>query len=249
MVLSEGSKLVLYADDILLYRTIHTELDYAALQQDVDSLGVWSLLNCLSFNPIKCTSMMISRKKVRATPPTLNLLGSEIERVDSIKYLGLTIKDNLSWSEHISNICSKARRLVGMLFRQFYTCADSSTIRTLYLTLIRPHLEYANQVWDPYLVKDCKLLENVQKFACKVCLKSWTVAYDEMLHTLKIPKLEHRKKALNLCLMHKLVQTNAPVLAPLIPRSCSYFTRFSHSNKQPKWSHCTVLKLILSKFN
>ena len=152
VVLSEGSKLILYTDDILLYRQIHTVQDYAVLQQDVDSLGVWSLLKDLSFNPTKCKSMIISPKKVRTTPPTLHLLGSEIERVDSIKYLGLTIKDNLSWSEHISKICSKARRLVGMLFRQLYNYADTSTIRMLYLTLIRPHLEYANQVWDPYLV-------------------------------------------------------------------------------------------------
>ena len=52
----------------------------------------------------------------KTTLPPLCLLGSEIEKVDSIKYLDLTIKDNLSWSDHISKICSKARRLVGMLF-------------------------------------------------------------------------------------------------------------------------------------
>ena len=127
VVLSEGSKLILYANDILLYRQIHTVQDYAVLQQDVDSLGVWSLLKDLSFNPTKCKSMIISRKREL----TLNLLGSEIERVDSIKYLDLTIKDNLSWSEHISKICSKARTLVGMLFRQLYNFADTSTIRTL----------------------------------------------------------------------------------------------------------------------
>ena len=40
VALSEGTKLILYADDILLYRKIYTEKDYAALQQDVDSLGV-----------------------------------------------------------------------------------------------------------------------------------------------------------------------------------------------------------------
>ena len=39
VALSEGSKLILYADDILLHRKIYTEKDYAALQQDVDSLG------------------------------------------------------------------------------------------------------------------------------------------------------------------------------------------------------------------
>ena len=128
MALSEGTKLILYADDILLYRKNFTEKDYAALQQDVDSLGEWSLLNHLSFNPVKCKFMVLSRKKVRTTPPPLNLLDSEIEQVDSIKYLGLTINDNLSWSDHISKICSKARRLIGMLFRQFYNCADTSTV-------------------------------------------------------------------------------------------------------------------------
>ena len=161
----------------------------------------------------------------------LNLLGSEIERVDSIKYLGLTIKHNLSWSDHISKICSKARRLVGMLFRQFYGCADTSTIRTLYLTLIRPHLEYANQVWDPHLAKDCKMLEDVQKFACKVCLKTWNTTYDEMLDTLNFQKLEQRRKALKLCLMYKLVETNAPVPVPLTTRPCLHDTRRTHSKQ------------------
>ena len=43
LTLSPGSKLVLYADDILLYRPIVSENDYTLLQQDVDALGVWSL--------------------------------------------------------------------------------------------------------------------------------------------------------------------------------------------------------------
>ena len=57
--LSEGSKLILYADDILLYRKIYTEEDYVALQQDVDSLGVWSLLNHLPFNLAKFKFMAL----------------------------------------------------------------------------------------------------------------------------------------------------------------------------------------------
>ena len=59
----------LYADDILSYRKIHTEQDYATLQQDVDSLGVWSPLNHLSFNPAKCKFMVrtLSRKNYTTT--------------------------------------------------------------------------------------------------------------------------------------------------------------------------------------
>ena len=63
VVLSEGSKLILYVDDIVLYRTIHTEPDYTALQHDVNSLGVWSLCNHISFNPAKCKSWCYLARK------------------------------------------------------------------------------------------------------------------------------------------------------------------------------------------
>ena len=108
------------------------------------------------------------------------------------------LRNNLSWSGHISKICSTATRL---LFQQFYNCADTPTIRTLYLTLVRPHLEHANQVWDPHLVKDCKLMKDIERIACKLCLKKWSTTFDEMLGTLNVPKLEQRRNALKLCLM------------------------------------------------
>ena len=49
---------------------------------------------------------------------------------------------------------SKARKLVGMLIRQFYNYTDQQTIKTLYLSIVRIHLGYACQVWDVYLEKD-----------------------------------------------------------------------------------------------
>ena len=70
-------------------------------------------------------------------------------------------------------ICAKARKLVGMLYRQFYQDADTSTLLQLYVSNIRPHLEYMCQAWDPYLKKDIEMLESVQKFALQVCSKQW----------------------------------------------------------------------------
>ena len=34
------------------------------------------------------------------------------------------------------------------------------------IAIVRPHLEYASQVRDPYLLKDQQTFEIVQKFAC-----------------------------------------------------------------------------------
>ena len=62
---------------------------------------------------------------------------------------------------------SKSRKLVGMLFKQFFNFTDMQTMKLLYLSIVRPHLEYACQVWDPYREKDKNALEKVQKFACK----------------------------------------------------------------------------------
>ena len=135
-----------------------------ALQKDVDALNSWSNDNYSKFNPIKCKFMMLSRKRGNSAPQhTLFLMGEPIEKVNSFKYLGVTISDDLTWSKHIQTISSKARRIIGMLYRQFYRYTSTPALLHSYKTQIRPHLEYASVVWDPYLAKDIQLLEGVQE--------------------------------------------------------------------------------------
>ena len=49
----------------------------------------------------------------------------------------------------------------------FYGSASPDTLRQLHLSMVQPHLDYACQIWDPHLAKDKKILEDVQKFACR----------------------------------------------------------------------------------
>jgi len=93
------------------------------------------------------------------------------------------VSSKLSWSEHIEQVSSKARKLIGKLYRQFYSWADTPILLLLYLTCIQPHLEYACQLWDPSMSKNRHLLEDVQKFACRDCLKRWDLDYDRILST------------------------------------------------------------------
>jgi len=48
--LSVGSKLVLYADDMLLYRKIDRPEDYTMLQKDINTINNWVKDNSLTFN-------------------------------------------------------------------------------------------------------------------------------------------------------------------------------------------------------
>ena len=82
------------------------------------------------------------------------------------------MSSDLTWMPHVQIVCFKARKLVGLLYRQFYNNANRDTMLKIYIALVRPHLEYAVQVWDPHLQKNVKLLESVQKLALKYCNKN-----------------------------------------------------------------------------
>ena len=107
---------------------------------------------------------------------------------------------------HQRNITSKARKEIGLVYRCFYKHAHPGTLRSLYVTLIRPHLEYAVPVWDPHLRKDIDNLESVQRFATKVCTKAWnTLQYQERLESLHLDTLHTRRTYLKQCHLYKLV--------------------------------------------
>ena len=50
-------------------------------------------------------------------------------------------------------------------------------------------MEYAAPVWDPHQLGLIKCLENVQKFALKVCMKSWNIDYESMLTSCNLTSL------------------------------------------------------------
>ena len=132
----EDSSTCIYADDMLLYREIGCPEDYNMLQSDVNTIFTWVDRNNLTYNESKCKYMIISRIKSNSVAaPCLTLHSQQIEKVPSYKYLGVTITDNLSWSTHINQITSKARKIIGLIYRQFYTWTSQPALLQLYTSL------------------------------------------------------------------------------------------------------------------
>ena len=146
--------------------------------------------------------MLVSRKKNQLMHPDLLLCSQPLQRVDTYKYLGLLVLSDLSWSDHVSSICSKARKLLDMLYRRFYTHSNSDALFHLYQSLVRPYLEYASSVWSPYRTGEIKALEDVQKFALRICRKTWDQSYQSLLELFQIPTLEDRRIYLDLCTIY-----------------------------------------------
>ena len=140
-VISPYSRISMFADDIALYCPISAAADYIMLQSDISAIDHWVQDNFLSFNPGKCCTMFISRKSLHSNPPSTLFLGSSaLTRVNFLKYLGVTLSSDLSWSLHVRNINAKPRKLVSLLYRRFHFCS-TPTLVTLYTSFIRPHLE------------------------------------------------------------------------------------------------------------
>ena len=107
--------------------------DYLDAQHSITSIEQWSSSNYLQ---LKCKYMTISRKKKPITPQRALTLNNDIlEQVESYKYLGLLFTADLSWSPHISSICLKAQRILGLIYRRFYGNVSQDALKQLYIFL------------------------------------------------------------------------------------------------------------------
>ena len=107
---SDLSEIRLFADDCVCYREIKDEVDTMKLQRDIDRLGSWARKRGMRFQPVKCNMMQLTIKRIKKIHASYTLEGTDLENVESIKYLGVTITSDLRWNTHVSNVCSKTNR-------------------------------------------------------------------------------------------------------------------------------------------
>ena len=75
----------------------------------------------MRFQPVKCNMMQLTRKRIKKIHASYTLEGTNLENVESIKYLGVTITSDLRWNTHVSNVCTKANKTLGFLRRNLYS--------------------------------------------------------------------------------------------------------------------------------
>ena len=122
-VISSNSELKLFADDITLYREIQCAYDYQQLQTDDDAVTSFIARKHLLLKKPRC----LYQGKDSVPQLCLTVNNKPLLQVFKYKYLGVTITSNLSWNPHISNICNRTRRIIGMLYRKFYKNSNPST--------------------------------------------------------------------------------------------------------------------------
>ena len=113
ITLSNGSKIAMYADNLVLCKAVGTETAFPGLQKDVNNIVQWTVSNFMFLNKSKCKAMLLSHKH-HVLPPVF-IENEHIEQVGTYRYLGLTITPSLKWDEHIDHLCLRAKMLLGYL--------------------------------------------------------------------------------------------------------------------------------------
>ena len=99
--------------------------------------------------------------------PKLLIKKHKVERVESIKFLGVLLDENLSWKDHIKYIENKVAKNIGLLYRA-KLFLDKNSLLALYSSYIHTYLNYANLSWGSTNRTNLKQLLSQQKHAVRI---------------------------------------------------------------------------------
>ena len=125
--------------------------DIINIQNDIIKLQEWANTWQMSFNYDKCKVMHFGKKNLKNIYEMSDKLGSihKIEKTESERDLGMIITNNLKWSVQVDKAAKTANSVLAQIKNSF-TYFEAETVRLLYVALVRPHLEFAIYVWNPY---------------------------------------------------------------------------------------------------
>lgn len=124
----------------------------------------------MQLNAAKCKSITFTRCHT-SIRYDYSINSSIVERVDSIRDLGVTLDSKLKFNEHISTVTAKGFAVLGFIRRNSQSFQDPYTLKALFCSLVRSIMEYASCVWSPYHATQIIRVEKVQRSFVRYALR------------------------------------------------------------------------------
>lgn len=220
-----------FADDTKVYRKVVDISDVHILQTSIDMFHIWCDENFLDVNKDKCHIMTMAWKR-NPIEAKYMLDGQEIHRVSQHKDLGVLLDTKLTMIPHIDQQINKAKSMLALIKRFGSGLLNQSTMRTLYMCLVRSHLDYASIVYNPNCDIHINKLESVQRqyalYAFRHERNPETFhmrPYIDRCTDLRINTLSRRRTNTGILFIYDLIENNiiAPTLNNLITRRTSTY--------------------------
>ena len=184
-----GSNILKFADDTKMFRRVESQEDRHQLQSDLNKLVKWAEKWQMLFNKDKCKCLHIGQANAKNNYLMNNTVLLSTERE---KDVGVVVSSDMKVSEQCGIAARKGNQILGLIRRNI-AYRDKRLIIPLYMSLVRPHLEYCIQAWRPRMRKDIDKLERVQRRATRLISEISQLSYEERLQQCRLTTLETRR--------------------------------------------------------
>ena len=136
--------------------------------------------------------------------PALEINGTQLNRVNFTKSLGVSIDENLTWSNHINAVCKNISTGIGSIKRISH-CVPPTTLQNIYHGLVQSHFDYCSVVWGNCAKTLSDKLQKLQNRAVRVLThSSYDADANDYLHAeLGWDNLETRRQKLKAEMVYK----------------------------------------------
>ena len=161
------NKVQFFADDLKLYASFpanaaNSFASTSLFQMDINAVASVSRSWGLILNIDKCVHIHFGPSGRDSDVHRYCLNGQLIRLVESQRDLGILIDTTLRFHIHIKHIVNRAAALASNLL-QTTLCREPKFMRTLYISHVRPLLEFCSPLWNTGFIGDLQLLESVQR--------------------------------------------------------------------------------------
>ena len=207
-----NSNTFLFADDTCLLNSnskikcIEKQLNY-----DLKMLYKWLCASKISLNVTKTEVVLFHHdNKPIDHELRLKLNGKYLSLSESVKYLGITINHNLSFSQQLDSLSIKLRHANGALSKIRHV-ANKSVLCSVFNSLFMSHLSYGCQSWAQNINLNTSRIYKLQKSATRILTFSDFQAHsDPLFKELKILKISQLVNLRNLVLVHEALNKSCP---------------------------------------
>ena len=199
----------LYADDSLLMTSGDTEEECSLkLEQDIDRISSWAKKWKIILNPSKTVCLTVTRTHREMFP--LFMDGVFITEVYEHKHLGMYLQRNGRWGFNTDYMVGRASKRLFVL-RNYTRNFNRVTLKQLYISYIRPLLEYGSQVWSNLTLAEEDQLEEIQRCAIRIIagLKLRT-SHDQLYQEVDLPLLKQRREVSRMLTMYDIMNCETP---------------------------------------
>ena len=213
----EGCVLNMYADDVIIYTsaTSKDELE-SRLQVCIDNISNWYSMNKLCINKKKSNVMVIGSKwqlkSLNLDDFTISVDSDKLFLARQAKYLGLWVRSDLSWDDHILELCRKMHYHFHM-FRRLRKILPSALLLNIYKTYVQSKIDYGLSIWGCTTEVNLDRVQRIQNLLARIICNNFDYIHSrgiDLVRSYKLQTIRERRDYFLCVLMFKCIHGLAP---------------------------------------